>query len=278
MILDEFHFLEAIRPLPCRELCEDLKCILEKFVMVKFTMKVAGISVEVHALFDSSKDYCREYLCENVPDMTVTITQEDLACEREKSAYADRAEGIPVRNPPAAYLEPTAIQRKIAEKFFTYDTLLFHGSAVAVDGMAYLFTAKSGTGKSTHTRLWRELFGKGAVMVNDDKPFLRIAEDGVLVCGSPWNGKHRLDSNVCVPLKAVCILERGEENRIKQISAKEALPMLLQQSNRPLDAKLLPKYMELLNELAERVEFYHLQCNMEPEAAKISFGAMSGKE
>ena len=80
-----------------------------------------------------------------------------------------------------------------------------------MDGQAVLFTAKSGTGKSTHTKLWRDLFGERAVMVNDDKPLLRILKDGVLVCGTPWDGKHRLSTNCALPLKAICILERGKK-------------------------------------------------------------------
>lgn len=76
-------------------------------------------------------------------------------------------------------LEETAVYRKIADKMVDYDTFVFHGSVIAVEGQAYLFTAKSGTGKSTHTRLWREMLGDKAVMVNDDKPMLRVTESGV---------------------------------------------------------------------------------------------------
>lgn len=243
--------------------------------MTIFTIKVAGQAVAVSALFESSKDYCSEYLCSDRPDFAVTITQDDIALEREKSARTDRAEGMLVRNVSDAQLEITAIQRKIAETLFAYDILLFHGSVIAVDGVAYMFTAKSGTGKSTHTRLWRELLGNRAVMVNDDKPFLSVTHEGVLACGSPWNGKHRLGANICVPLKAICILERGVENRIAKLSAGEALHMMLQQSNRPSDAKILPRYMELIDRLTLHVEFFILQCNMELEAAEVAFEAMA---
>jgi len=142
--------------------------------------------------------------------------------------------------------------------------------------MAYLFTAKSGTGKSTHTRLWREMLGDRAVMVNDDKPFLRVMPDGIRAYGSPWNGKHGLGNNIDVPLKAICILERGEQNEIQQISANEAVSMLLQQSNRPQQSALLPKYLELLECIANKTAFYRLKCNMDPEAAQIAYQTMSG--
>ena len=245
--------------------------------MTEFKIKVADRIAAVRALYPSTRDCCRDYLCDAEPDFAVEISVTDIAFEREKSAQEDRLEGIPVRKFTDAYLETIAVQRKITESLFAYDTLLFHGSVVAVDGEGYLFTAKSGTGKSTHTRLWREVFGERAVMINDDKPFLQMTENGVLACGSPWNGKHGLGNNLCVPLKAVCILERGEENRIRQISAKQALPMLVQQSNRPLSGKWMPKYLEMLDKLAGSVAFYCLGCNMEPQAALVSYQAMSGR-
>jgi hypothetical protein len=112
-------------------------------------------------------------------------------------------------------------------------------------------------------------------MVNDDKPFLRITPDGVIACGSPWMGKHGLGANIQVPLKAICILERGEVNRIAPISAPQALPMLLQQSQRPANPKLLPKYLQLIDQLSSQVAFYHLDCKMDHSAAILAYETMS---
>lgn len=243
--------------------------------MNEFKLQMAAQVVNCAAMFDDAGTYCKAYLGEGEIDFSVAITPEDITYERQKSARKDILEGKPVWDYSDAYLETLALQRKIAEKFFAYDTLLFHGSVVAVDGAAYLFTAKSGTGKSTHTRLWREMLGDRAVMVNDDKPFLQMTETGVVAWGSPWNGKHRLGSNIGVPLKGICILERSETNRIKPIRISDALPMLFQQSQRPQNPANLAKYMELVDKLANSVEFYRLGCNMDPEAARVSYEAMS---
>lgn len=243
----------------------------------KITIGIADCAVAAEVMFESTQRLCKEYLCGQNADFTVEITPDDIAFEREKSRAEDLAEGKPARALTDAQLEITALQRKIAEKMFDYNTLVFHGSVVAVDGEAYLFTAKSGTGKSTHTALWRQIFGERAVMVNDDKPFLRITQDGVTAYGSPWNGKHGLGSNIAAPLKGICILERGIENSIQEIPAGEALFMLLQQSNRPMDKRKMPIYMELLDTLSRNVRFYRLKCNQLPEAARISYEAMSGK-
>lgn len=227
---------------------------------------------------DTTRNYCSDYLCNGIPDLSVAITPEDIIFERLKAAREDELEGLPVRQLSDELLEITALQRKVTEALFDYDTLLFHGSVVAVDGEAYLFTAKSGTGKSTHTRFWRQVFGDRAVMVNDDKPFLRITPDGVIACGSPWMGKHGLGANIQVPLKAICILERGEENRIAPISAPQALPMLFQQSQRPMHPRNLAKYMDLIDALAAKVPVYRMQCNLDPQAAMVAYRGMCGNE
>lgn len=246
--------------------------------MEKFLIQIAGQVVAISAQYTSTREYCRPYLCEAEPDFSVVVTSQDIAFEQSVSEQERATEGLPVKQLEDHLLERTALQRKIAEKLFEYDTILFHGSVIAVDGVGYLFTAKSGTGKSTHTRLWRELFGDRAVMVNDDKPFLQVRADGVQVYGSPWNGKHGLGNNMDVPLKAICILERGEQNEICRIPAGEAVTMLLQQSNRPKQPGLLPKYLELLERIAKTTAFYRLKCNMDPEAAVVSYQAMSGCE
>lgn len=243
--------------------------------MLEFSIKLVGHTVSVVANFQTTKEYCRPYYTSERTCLFVRIASLDIAFEREKAAREDALEGLPVRKLSDAMLEITALQRKIVEEFIPLDILLFHGSVIAVDGHAYLFTAKSGTGKSTHTRLWREFFGDRAVMVNDDKPFLQLTENGVIAWGSPWNGKHRLGSNVGVPLKAICILERSNENWIKPISPAQALPMLFQQSQRPRNPANMPKYMELVDKLANSVEFYRMGCNMDPEAALVSYEAMS---
>ena len=153
--------------------------------------------------------------------------------------------------------------------------LLVHGSAVAVDGQGYLFTANCGTGKSTHTRYWREVFGERAVMVNDDKPFLRLTPQGVTLYGTPWSGKHGLHTNITLPLKGICILERGPENRIEKISPEEALPMLLHQIQPPLAEEKAEAFSRLVSRLADITPLWRMECTKDPRAATIAWEAMS---
>lgn len=244
--------------------------------MAEFRIKIAGQVAAVSSLFESTRDYCRGYLTEEEPDFFVTVEREDMNFEQAALLQEAKEEGMRPRVFTDPFLERAAIQRKVAEHLFEADTLLIHGSAVAVDGEGYLFTAKCGTGKSTHTRLWRQVFGSRAVTVNDDKPFLRIMENGVFLCGAPWSGKHGLDTNMTVPLKGICILERGAENRIRRIEPCQAMQMLRKQTYQPLDARKLPRFEALVDALGEKTALWRMECNKDPQAAAVSYEAMSG--
>ena len=170
--------------------------------MEVFSISLAGFSIKINSIYKSTYLFCKEFLCEDKrEDFSIYISQDDIEFEREKSEKEDLMNGIPVRYFSNEYLETLAVYRKICTKLLEKNVLLFHGSAIEVDGEAYLFTAKSGTGKSTHTALWRQMFGNRAIMINDDKPLLKVVSEGVCVCGTPWNGKHRLGCNKIVPLK-----------------------------------------------------------------------------
>jgi len=245
--------------------------------MAEFSMQIAGFTAAVTSLFESTPQYFRPYLTCSSPDFSVAVTREDLVFEQEAALAEARQEGFRVRIFPDPFLERAAIQRSFAEFLLSRDILLFHGSAIAVDGEGYLFTARSGTGKSTHTRLWREALGSRAVMINDDKPFLEFSPWGIRVWGSPWSGKHGLDNNICVPLKGVCILERGPENRICPLAAENAMAMLLHQSWRSSDAQSNLRAAQLVYSLSQHVPLWHMTCTKEPQAAAVAFAAMSQK-
>ena len=233
--------------------------------MITGRYEFAGKVVEVNSLHEMVHAYCADYKTDAPADFEVVISGEDIEYEKvhaERDGYAD------------GYLEELAVYRKISEKMPFYDTILFHGSVVAVDGAAYMFTAASGTGKSTHAALWREYFGDRAVMVNDDKPLLHIG-DVVTAYGTPYDGKHRLSNKIAVPLKAICILTRADTNSIVPVTKSEAYPMLIQQAYRPNDVFALQKTLTLVDKLAGSVRLYRLGCNMDIEAAGIAYEGMN---
>lgn len=231
--------------------------------------RMAETNIEIISLYAQVHDLCRYYRTEGAPELTVRVTAADIDRERAADDGAGHSD---------AYLETLAVYRRIAEAMPARDTLLVHGSALEADGVGYLFTAPSGTGKSTHARLWRELLGARVRMINDDKPLLRLGPEGVTVYGTPWNGKHRLGENVAVPLRAICFLEQAAENAITPLSGAEVWKVLLAQVYRPADPAALRRTLELLDGLCARLRFYRLRCNMAPEAARLAFETMSKEE
>ena len=242
--------------------------------MAEFSMKIAGHTARVTSLFESTPQYFRSYLTDDPPEFFINVTRENIAFEQADLLEEAHRDGFKPRVFTDPFLERAAIQRAFAEYLFDHGILLFHGSAIAVDEKGYLFTAHSGTGKSTHTRFWQQTFGDRAVMVNDDKPFLELREDGVWLHGSPWSGKHGLDSNICVPLQGLCILERGKENHIAPIRVQEVLPMLQKQAYRPLATEKESVFLQLTRQLSRSASLWKMACTKEPAAAQIAFDAM----
>lgn len=238
--------------------------------------KIAGRVIEISSLYKRVHDYSKDYETDEPADFSVVISEEDIIHEKEMTDSEFIYEVKPIQQFSNQALEISAVYRKIGEIMPRYDTVIFHGSAVAVDGQAYLFTAASGTGKSTHTRLWREYFGDRAVMVNDDKPMLKITGTGATVYGTPYNGKHHLGSNISVPLKALCILTRSDKNSIVRIDKSDAYAMLLQQVYRPKDLLQMANTLDLVDRLAENIKLYRLACNTDAEAAEVAYNGMKG--
>ena len=231
------------------------------------TCKLADTCIEINYINDYFARFAAGYETDEPADFAITVTQADIDTERARATEEGHTD---------KYLETLAIYRKICDRLAERGIVLFHSSAVAVDGKAYLFTAPSGTGKSTHARLWREVYGDHVTMINDDKPLLRITDAGATVYGTPWNGKHRLSTNTSAPVCGICILERGETNKIRRISASEALPYLMAQTYRPSDPSGAVKATELALKLAKIVPLWRLSCNMDIEAAQVSYNAMKG--
>lgn len=236
------------------------------------SIKITSYTEEIHQI-------CKSYETTKKVEHSLIINGDDLQNEENANKRMQiRENGAYSFKPSDSYLETLAVQRKLSTWLLSQNVLLFHASAIAVDGKCYLFTAKSGTGKSTHTRLWRELLGDRAIMVNDDKPFLGITPEGITVFGSPWDGKHHLSTNTAVPLHSICIVTRGEQNQITSITGKEALHTLMEQSFMPEDPFLRLKVLDMINEICKQIPLYRMACNMELDAARMSYEMMTKEQ
>ena len=232
-------------------------------------LKMAGLVMDIRHENPLLNSQIADYLTDEAVDFIVALDEGEIAREIEKEVKGN-FDFTP------EYSEYLAIYRYIATKMLEYDGFLMHGSAIAKDGRAYLFCAPSGTGKSTHTRLWREVF-PDCIMVNDDKPIIRKMEGEFFACGTPWSGKHDLDTNIALPLKGIVILARGEENKIERVKPERVLGLLFNQIYRPNDQNAYLATIDLVSDMLETCPVYKLYCNMEREAAEVAERALRGE-
>ncbi|MBQ7466015.1 MAG: hypothetical protein IJS55_05785 [Oscillospiraceae bacterium] len=242
--------------------------------MTEFTISLAGVAVGVAALYPQTKAFCRDYLTEAAPQCALSISEADIDSEAARSAREDALEGIGPRYFSRPYLETLAVYRKAADLLLEKNAVVFHSAVVAYNGKAYAFTAKSGTGKTTHLNLWLKNI-PGAYVLNGDKPLLRWMDGQVMACGTPWQGKENLGRNEMLPLAAICLLERSERNHIDRIGFSEAMGMLLQQTNRSERPELMLQTLDVIGKIGTGVALYRLGCNMDDQAAWVSFRGMT---
>ncbi len=245
-----------------------------------FLLGIAGRVIEVHSLYDKCRSMCSVYVMSNekkelVPDFVVDIALRNIKRENDLSQKknADKKEMYLYNDP--GYMEYYAVHRKISEEMPSFDTVLMHGAVIAYHGSAYLFTATSGTGKTTHVRKWLNHL-EDAYVVNGDKPFLRITDTEVTACGAPWCGKEKMGKNCMVTLKAIVLINRGEKNKIEEISFEDAFETLIGQTYQPQRIEQMKKTLDLLMRMKGKVQFYRFYCNMDDDAFTVAYEALTG--
>ena len=228
---------------------------------MSYLYKIAGLVVEMNAgnrTAIQAEPY--RFHGEAQPDITMVGTHNDYHKKHSHLTYED-----------AEYINTC---REFYYKLLDFDGMMLHSSAVVVDGKAYLFSAASGTGKSTHTELWLKKFGDRAYILNDDKPAVRCIDGVWYACGTPWSGKYDISKPACVPIAGITFLSRGEQNRIEPYTGPLVAYELMNQTLRHKNKADLA--FDLVVRLAEEVPVWKLFCNMDLEAAEVSYNAMSG--
>ena len=237
---------------------------------MELRIRAAGLSIRLRGSSDALGELCRGYVTEEdgEPDICADISPAML------EPLADRMLAQEGYVPSLRELETMAALELVAEAALERDILLMHGAAVAVADEAYLFIAPSGTGKSTHVKLWLDAL-PDAYVVNGDKPLLRIGDGETLVCGTPWCGKEHWSTNTMAPLRAIVIMERAEENRMEPLRPADAFPDLLRQSYRGSNGDALRKTLALLKKLGSGVAFYRFRFdNFREDAFSVAYAAL----
>ena len=232
-----------------------------------FTLNIAGIPIGIKHKYSYVSDISREYMTEEEPLFWISVTDGDI--ENEKSM----AEG----NFPAGVLESTAIYRAISEKIADYGAFIFHGAVIEYEGKAYLFTAKSGVGKTTHIRLWQKLYKEKVSVLNGDKPVIRVMGDKILASGTPWRGKEGYGKPGISELSGIAFLERGKVNEAFPIDIDRALIKFATQAYIPREYAAA-KVLSLFGRVLEKIPLFTLRCNMEDEAARVALSAFLTSE
>ena len=236
--------------------------------------RIADLNIGIHSLYDDVHPLCRNYRATGDADFMIEVTQSEIDLERGRSAREDIIEGRPVRNYPDAYLETLAVYRKIAAGMTAFSAFLMHGSVISTKGEGYMICAPSGIGKSTRTKLWLEEIPDSFV-VNGDKPLLRVEKGRVIAFGTPWCGKEGWNTNTSVPLRAVFLLERGE-NAVRELGFAEAFPALLRQTYKPKEPDAKRESLRLLADMAGKVRVFSFRSEPTAEAVRMAWAAAGG--
>ena len=229
-------------------------------------MTVAGLRVRYEPRHPGTVRYCERFLTPDDagrPDIDIHIADADFnaaAAARPRESGSLREIGL--------------LLEKLADELPEFDALFFHAAVVELDGRAYAFTARSGTGKSTHAALWREHFGGRARIINGDKPFFRRIDGVWYACGTPWGGKEGWYENAMVPLGAICFLEQGCVNRIVSLGEAEIIDRVFRQTVMPADPVRMEKYLSLLQSLIAATPCYLLSCDISGEAVRVASEGM----
>ncbi len=233
---------------------------------MEFCVDLAGIHVRVEHKYNYIRMLCEDYLTDCEPMISVSATDEEIEAEQ---ALTNGEFSLSI-------CEGTCIHRAATRALVKYGVMLIHSAVITVDGEAYVFMAKSGVGKSTHIRLWQKVYGDRAVVLNGDKPYFTF-EEGVLTAhGTPWRGKEFLGQNMKAPVRGICILRRGEKNEIFPASSHDAVGQIFHQVLLPQSGEDLASFMSMMDRIIKTVPIYNLYCNMDDEAARVSYNGMRG--
>ena len=172
-------------------------------------------------------------------------------------------------NPQFDFTYPVlnATDEAIRYPLLQFDSIVLHASAIAYQNQGIAFSAPSGTGKTTQTSLW--LDNTEATLVNDDSPIIRLIDGTPTLFGSPWAGSTGMNTNMCVPLKAIVFIEQNDFNTIEKLNSQQVLQRILTEVVKPKDRDLLEKTIDILGLVIARTDCYLLKCTPDIDAMKL---------
>lgn len=233
-----------------------------------FDMRLANLNIRAEYRYDYLPQFCKDYRVETHEKVDI------FAATTEQKIAAEQANGV---GATVHACESLCIYREIAEQLPALSRFVFHGAAISYKDKAYIFTAPSGTGKTTHISLWQKYIGEAVGIINGDKPIIGFG-DTVTVYGTPWAGKENLQNNTSALLGGICIIKRGTENKIRKLFPIEVLPHIMNQVYMPQDKEAMDATMKLIDRLITTVPVFILECDISEDAVKASFTKLTKEE
>ena len=231
-----------------------------------FVIEIAKVKIQINNRYPYLKKLCEDYIIDSTTyDFSVSVSEDEIENEKKQTNehFTD------------GYFEGICVYRKICKEILKYDCFLMHACTIKIDDYAYLFLAKSGTGKTTHCRLLKEYLQDRVSYINGDKPIIRIIDGIPYAFGTPWNGKERYGSNTSAKIKALIFIKRDENNSITPLSKDELLDKVIHQILIPTTTEEVTKTFDLLNITLDKTKQYLLKCNMDISAAICSYNAIT---
>ncbi len=233
---------------------------------------IAGLKVNIDFKYDLARNRAEAYFLapQNAENADIYIKAEQQDFEDYIKMFG--------RSDCLDEFEYVILSNKFSRKVLRFSALMLHSSCVVVDNKAYLFSADSGTGKSTHTENYLKAFGSRAYILNDDKPIIRAEENGIFAYGTPFSGKHEIHKNAKAEIGGICFLFRGEKNQIEPIAPSVSLPLFLKQTVTKVEKSELESLLSLTDRILTSLPTYMLYCNTDISSAIVSFEGMRRAE
>jgi len=231
-----------------------------------FVIEIASIKARMLCDFPYTRRLCEDFAIEGCDyDIIARTSAEEIGAE--SAQYVDNTLS-------RGYCEGICLYRSIAEQIPSLGGFVFHGAAVEIGGRGVIFTAPSGTGKTTHVSLLMKNYPQFVKIINGDKPIVRKSGNEWRVFSTPWAGKEGWKRNASAPLSSIVWVERSSDNFIEEISPKSCFDRIMGQIYLPHNGIARLETFELLDEMAKTVKFYRLGCNMDNSAAETSFNML----
>lgn len=240
--------------------------------MFENDIKVANEIIHIKYNFKETSEYLKGFYCSVSSDECVVIDNDRLIYETQ---YLRQR--FPTKRFLDFMVEYNAIYRDVALILLKKNVFLVHGVLLKINNIGILFMAPSGTGKSTHARLWLNKFGDKATILNGDKPLLKVENGHIVAYGSPWKGKEKIGNGECVRLEKICIIKRANRNSICRLAWNaKSFSFLLSECLVPELKAGISAYINCIKLLSSATDLYELHCNISEESVEVAYDGLFG--